>query len=187
MLELAPLLERCRSGDALAWEALVRRFQGRVYGLALHYLRNGEEARDVAQDVFIRVYQRLDSFEGGEFLPWLLHVARNAAVDRLRRLRARPPLQDVSIEDGPQLAGSGASPEQASAEGERKRLLYRALGAVGAKHREILILKEIEGLKLEEISSMLGVPVGTLKSRSSRARLELAARVRDLDPSYGAS
>jgi RNA polymerase sigma-70 factor (ECF subfamily) len=151
--------------------------------MALHYLRNREEARDLAQEVFIRVYQRLGSFAGGELPPWILQVARNACIDRLRRIKARPPLQDVPAEDWPELAGVGASPEVESELAERKRLLYRALGEVGEKHREILILKEIEGLRLEQIAEMLGVPLGTIKSRSNRARLELAACVCRLDPS----
>ncbi len=186
VVDVAALVERCRSGDGLAWEALVRRFQARVHGLTLQYLRNAEEARDVAQDVFIRVYQRLDSFDGGEFVPWLLQVTRNACIDRLRRIRARPS-QDVSIEDGPELPLDAAGPEEALEHRERERLLQRALGGLSEKHREIVLLKEIQGLKFEEIAAMLNVPIGTLKSRSNRARLELAALVRRLDPSYGTS
>jgi RNA polymerase sigma-70 factor (ECF subfamily) len=156
LVEVATLIERCRSGDGLAWEALVRRHQARVFGVALHYLRNSEEARDVAQDVFIRIYENLDAFDDGEFLPWLLRVARNACIDRLRRIKARPPLQDVSIEDGPELPIDSANPEEESQQRERTRLLYRALGGMSAKHREIVLLKEIQGLTLEEIGAMLG-------------------------------
>lgn len=183
-VEVAALVERCRTGDGLAWERLVRLCQARVYGVSLHYMRNAEEARDVAQEVFIRVYQRLDSFEGGEFVPWLLQVARNACIDRLRRIRARPQ-QDLSIEDGPELPLDAASPVEALEHRERERLLYRALGSLSEKHREIVLLKEIQGLKFEEIAALLNVPIGTLKSRSNRARLELAECVRRLDPSYG--
>jgi RNA polymerase sigma-70 factor (ECF subfamily) len=187
LLEVSTLVERCRAGDGLAWEALVRRFQGRIYGVGLHYLRNAEEARDVAQEVFVRVYRQLDRFEGGEFLPWLLRVARNACLDRLRRIKARLPLQDLPFDEGLETPDEAVSPEEAAARHERKRLLYRAMGGLSESHREILILKEIQGLKFEEVAAVLEVPVGTLKSRSNRARLELAARIRDLDPSYGSS
>jgi RNA polymerase sigma-70 factor (ECF subfamily) len=186
LVDVATLVERCRSGDGLAWEALVRLYQARVYGLALHYLRNAEEARDVAQDVFVSVYRHLDRFGGGEFLPWLLCVARNASIDRLRRLRSRPQQHDVGVEDDAELPSDAPGPEEQSSRQERRRLLYRALGALSESHREIVLLKEIEGLTLEEIATLLGVPVGTLKSRSHRARLELARRVLELDPSYGA-
>jgi RNA polymerase sigma-70 factor (ECF subfamily) len=185
LIEVETLVERCRAGDALAWEALVRGCQARVHGVALHYLRNSEEARDVAQDVFVRVYENLDAFDGAEFLPWILRVARNACIDRLRRIKARPPLHDVPVEDGPELAADAESPEERSGRQERRRLLHRALEGLSEKHREILLLKEIQGLTLEEIGGLLGLPVGTLKSRSHRARLELAERVRELDPSYG--
>jgi RNA polymerase sigma-70 factor (ECF subfamily) len=181
------LLERCRAGDALAWEALVRGYQGRVYAVAYNYMREREEARDVAQEVFIKVYKQLHTLQGGEMLlPWLIRMTRNACIDRLRRLKARPPASDVRVEDGPQIAATGRSPEERSSEEARRRLLYRALDGMSDKNREIIMLKEIHGLKLEEISSLLALPLGTVKSRSNRARLDLAMRVRHLDPSYGA-
>ncbi len=186
MVEVATLVERCREGDDLAWEALVRRFQGRVYAVAFHYMRNAEEARDMAQEVFIRVYQRLDSFHGGEgFLAWMLSVTRHACIDRLRRQRARPPAEDLCTERGLELEAEGPTPEEASDAEAHKRLLYRALAGMKEDNREMILLKEIQGLKFEEIARMLALPIGTVKSRSNRARVELAARVRLLDPSYG--
>ncbi len=187
MEDLAPIVERCRRGDALAWEALVRRFQARVYGVAFHYLRNGEEARDLAQDVFVKVYRNLSSFKGEAFLPWLLRLARNAAIDRLRRQKARPPAEDLPVDDGVELAGCGPTPEDAWVTGSRKRLVHRALGRMNEQNREMILLKDIQGLNLQEIAVLLGVPLGTVKSRSSRARTELARRVIELDPSYGTS
>jgi len=185
--ELAPIIERCRKGDALAWEALVRRHQARVYGVAFHYLRDGEEARDLAQEVFVKVYKNLDSFKGdAAFLPWLLRMARNAAIDRIRRQKARPPADDLQVGDAVELQSNERSPEQAWEADVGKRLVHRALGRMSEQNREIILLKDIQGLKLEEIAEMLGVPLGTVKSRSSRARTELAKRVVELDPSYGA-
>lgn len=187
MADVATLVDRCRRGDGLAWEALVRRFQSRVYSVAYHYMRDADEARDVAQDIFVRVYQRLDGYDGSSaFIAWLLRVSRNVCIDRLRRRAARPPASDLALDDGVELAGGGPSPEDAAANSDRKALLYRALHAMNAKNREIILLKEIQGLKIEEISEMLDLPIGTVKSRSSRARIELATRVRALAPSYGA-
>ena len=165
----------------------MRRFQSRVYSVAYHYMRDADEARDVAQDIFVRVYQRLDGYDGSSaFIAWLLRVSRNVCIDRLRRRAARPPASDLALDDGVELAGGGPSPEDAAANSDRKALLYRALHAMSAKNREIILLKEIHGLKIEEISEMLDLPIGTVKSRSSRARIELATRVRALAPSYGA-
>jgi len=164
----------------------VRRYQGRVYGVAWHYLRDSDEARDAAQEVFVKIYRELHTFQGGaRFEPWMLRLARNACIDRLRKQRVRPPASDVRVEDGPQLATSAPSPEEESAGAARKRLLYRAMDRMSDKNREMILLKDIQGLKVEEISAMLAVPAGTVKSRSSRARLELASCVRRLDPSYG--
>lgn len=185
-MDLADLLDRCRRGDELAWEALVRRFQARVYGLAFHYVRNAEEARDLAQEIFIRIYRKLGTFRGhGTFLPWMLRLARNVCIDHLRRAKARPPESDLPIDEGAELPETGPTPEQAWAAGSRKRLVYRALQRLNPQNREMIVLKDIEGLKLEEIASLLKLPVGTVKSRSNRARIELARAVLDLTSAPG--
>ena len=187
MLDVATLLERCRSGDSLAWEALVRRYQARVYSVAVHYMRDREEARDVAQDIFIRIYQRLDSFRGDEkFVPWMLSLARNCCIDRLRRLKVRTPPSSVSLDEGVEVAAPGPTAEDSTHADDRQRLLYRALHRLSDKNREMILLKDIQGLKLEEIAALLLLPLGTVKSRSSRARIELAKSLRVLDPSCGA-
>ena len=186
-MELETLLDRCRQGDDLAWEALVRRYQGRVYAVAYHYMRDREEARDVAQEIFVKVYRGLGKMrEGDRFLPWLLRLARNCCIDRLRRLKVRTPAAEVPVEEAPQIVATGPTPEDASLEGARRGLLYRAIAGLGEKSREMILLREIQQLKLEEIAEMLGLPIGTVKSRSHRARLELAKAVRVMDPSYGA-
>ena len=187
MADLATLVERCLRGDDLAWEAFVRRFQARIYGLAFHYLRDSEEARDVAQEIFIQIYRKLDSFRENENpVPWMLRVGRNLCIDRLRRLKARPPAVDIPAEEASELTASGPSPEAAAETEVQRRLVYRALDGMTDKNREMILLKEIQGLKLDEIATLLKEPLGTIKSRSNRARIELATRVRALDPSYGA-
>ncbi len=187
MAELQAILERCRLGDDLAWEALVRRYQSRVYAVALHYVRDATEARDMAQEVFIRVYQRIATLQGHEtFLPWLLRVARNVCIDHLRRRKVRPPAVDVPVEDGPELADPKADPHEHWAVEDRKRLVYRALEKMSDQDREIILLKEIQGLDLKEVAEMLGIPVGTVKSRSHRARLHLARIVLTMNPAYAA-
>jgi len=186
LLDLDTLLERCRRGDELAWEALVRRFQARVFGVALHYLRDRDEARDAAQDAFIKVYRGLGSLQEGQaFVPWLLRLARNCAVDRLRRLRVRQPAVAVPAEQAAEVADSAPSLEEALLGDARRALVYRALGALSETNREMILLKDIQQMKLEEIAGLLALPLGTVKSRTSRARVELARAVRRIDPSYG--
>lgn len=186
-METDELLARCRQGDDLAWEGLVRRFQGRVFGLALHYLRDREEARDAAQEVFLKVYRHLDRLdEGRAFLPWLLRLTRNACLDRLRRLKVRRPDEGlVPVDEAAEVPVRDASAEEELLTDGRRALVYRALGALSEHSREVIVLKDIEEMTLREIAELLGVTVGTVKSRSHRARLELARAVRELDPSYG--
>ncbi len=186
-MELHTLLEKCRQGDDLAWEALVRRYQARVFAVSMHYMRDREEARDVAQDVFVKLYRKLDTLRDGQtFLPWLIRMTRNSAIDRIRKLKSRTPEESVPIEDGPEIAASQPSPEQDSLRRWRTGLLHRALNQLSQQSREIILLKDIQELKLNEISEMLALPLGTIKSRSHRARLELAKAVQQLESSSGA-
>ena len=185
-IEEATLVERCRGGDELAWEWLVRRCQGRVYGLAYHYLGSAEDARDVAQEAFVRVYRQLASFEGDRFMAWLLRITRNLCIDQLRRRKTRPPAEDVRADaDGDTAPRDAApSPEQAWLADARRRLVHQALQRLDGANREVILLKDIQGLRLDEIADLLGLPIGTVKSRAHRARLELARQVVAIDPSY---
>lgn len=177
-MDLRDLLDRCRDGDELAWEALVRTYQGRVYGLAYHYMRDHEAARDLAQEIFVKVYRNLPDLEGHEmFLRWMLRIGRNLCIDHLRRARVRPPAEDLALEEGPELAAGTPGPEESWMADSDRRLVHRALGRLSEKNREMILLKEIQGMNLEEIADLLDLPIGTVKSRSNRARLELARAV----------
>jgi len=177
-MDLSIVLERCRGGDELAWEVLVRQFQGRIYGVAYHYVGNAEDARDLAQESFIRLYQNLALCPDEKgFLPWLIRITRNACIDHLRRRSARPPSQDIAADEMLDLRSSAIDPEQSYEADSRKQLIYKALKEMTEINREIILLKDIQGLALEEIASMLHVPLGTVKSRSNRARIELAQRL----------
>jgi len=173
-MDLDRLLTRCRAGDELAWESLVSQYQGRVCSLAYHYTGSDEEALDVAQEIFVRVWKRLDTCREPErFLGWLLSITRNCCLDHLRRRKARPPAQDVAVEDLESLAAAVPHPDEDLEAGDRKRLLEAGLARLSAINREMIVLKDIQGLTLEEIATMLDLPLGTVKSRSSRARIEL--------------
>lgn len=175
-MELEELLHRCRRGEDLAWERLVRLYQGRIFGLCLHYVGNPDDARDVAQEIFVKVYRHLRNCPGADhFLPWLLTIARNSCLDHLRRRKARPrttPLEKIRF-----ARLEARNPEEQLLADSRKGLLHRALQKLTRMNREIVLLKEIQGLSLEEISTILRIPLGTVKSRSHRARLELAEQL----------
>jgi RNA polymerase sigma-70 factor, ECF subfamily len=177
-MELTSLLDRCRQGDDLAWEAFVRQFERRIYSIASGYASGHDEARDLAQDVFVRLYETRGRWAPAEgFVPWLVRVARNVCLDHLRRKKARPPAEDVQADEMWDLASTAAGPDAELETVGKQRMVWRALQSLGHLSREIIQLKEIQGLSLQEVAAILGVPVGTVKSRSNRARLELAERV----------
>ena len=101
----------------------MRRFQSQIYGMAFHYVRNADDARDLAQDIFVRVYQKLESAPDGEFAPWMFRVARNLCIDQLRRRKARPPATDLAADEQLDLAAPGPGPEESWVTDERKRLV----------------------------------------------------------------
>jgi len=180
-MDLAMLLERCKAGDELAWEALVRQFQARVFGIAFHYTGNSEDARDLAQEIFIRIYRHLDLCgDEGMFVPWMIRISRNACIDHLRRKKARPAPADVAVDEMVHLQAPGLNPEEHSMAEARRQVIHLAFRKLTALNREVILLREILGLPLEEIASMLKIPLGTVKSRINRARIELAERVRAL-------
>jgi len=177
-VELAVLIGRCKAGDGLAWEAFVRQFQGRVYSLASSYARTREDARDMAQEIFVRLYEKRQAWPEDEgFVPWMIRTARNLCIDLIRKAQVRPSAADSSEEDLARLTATTENPENLCHLGARKALLWRAVRSLTALNREIIVLRDIQGLSLEEVSALLGIPIGTVKSRSNRARLELAQKV----------
>ncbi len=185
-MEIPELLDGCRRGDELAWEALVRRFQSRVYGVAIYYLGNAEEARDLAQEVFVRLYRRLDACTNDEtFVSWLIQITRNAAIDRLRRIKARPQGIGTPVEEMWDIPSPEPGPEEHLLASRRRDLVHRALAKLSRINREMILLKEIQGLSLESIAKLLGLPIGTVKSRSNRARIELAREIVSLSAESG--
>jgi RNA polymerase sigma-70 factor (ECF subfamily) len=178
IMDEGQLLARCHAGDELAWEALIRRHQARVLSIALTYVGDVEEAKDVAQETFIRVWRRLETCrDPGRFQAWLVQVARSAALDHLRRRKARPPARDLPADEVTWLADPAPDPARSWEAAGRRRLIWRALGRLSEINREMILLKDMQGLPLEEIAGMLELPLGTVKSRTNRARLELARAV----------
>ncbi len=164
------LVEDVRAGDRLAYGVLVRRHQARVIGLAQRYLRDAALAEDLAQEVFVRAYRSLARFETGRrFGPWLMAITANRVRDHAKG-RARRNEVEFEVEA---LGASDASPlEQASAREQLVRL-EAGISALPDETREILRLRFIDGLDYEEVAETLALPLGTIKSRISRARTAL--------------
>ena len=182
-MDPAELLKRCSQGNELAWEVLVRQHQGRICAIAYGYLGDQDEAFDLAQEIFVRVYQRLHTCDDPEkFISWLTRIARNACIDHLRRMKARPPRQDIPSDEMHNLAGASSNPEQDWVRNSRKKMVFKAMQELSEINREIILLKDIQELPLDEIATMLDLPVGTVKSRSNRARIELARIIAGFAP-----
>ncbi len=181
-LDLGQTITQCQRGNPLAWEALVKQHQARVYGLSCFYLRNRVDAQEAVQDIFIKVFHGLQSFKGGgeEFLPWLLAIARNCCLDRLRAVRVRNHYEDAYETMQVRIGNAVESPETIAARDQQQRMLYQALSEIDGTSRDILVLKDIQGLKLEQVAEILAIPVGTVKSRSNRTRIDLVKRLTQL-------
>jgi RNA polymerase sigma-70 factor (ECF subfamily) len=186
MVDLATLLPRCQAGDELAWEAFVRRFQGRIYGMACAYTGHPDDARELAQDVFVRLYETRGRWpEADRFVPWLVLTARNLCVDYLRRRKARTKAAEVELDEAAALTGAEPDPEERAGTSGRKSIVRRALSRLTAISRDIIILRDVQGLSIAEVARSLRIPTGTVKSRASRARVELAEHVLALSQAAG--
>jgi RNA polymerase sigma-70 factor (ECF subfamily) len=173
------LLGRCRAGDEAAWQALVSRHTRRVFNLAYRFVGRVDEAEDLTQDIFVKVYQSLARYrsEEGSFGTWLTTVARNQAIDNYRRRREerRRRVDDEAILDI--VPSTQEGPQRSLEREERVRLVHQGLRALPPDLRQPIVLCDLQGLAYEEAASILAIPLGTVKSRINRGRLELAKRL----------
>ena len=170
------LIAECLGGRRDAFGELVSRYQARLYNAAVRLVDNPEDAADVVQDAFLNAYQSLHTFKGdAEFFTWLYRIAFNTAISLKRKKRATVSLDAGGPEGGidPDDPSEYVKPGAALQRNEDERQLQEALNRLSHEHREVLVLKDIEGMKYEEIAEVLGVPIGTIRSRLHRARLEL--------------
>ena len=185
----AQFIERLKRGDAAAFEQLVSERTGEIYGLLYRLTENGEEARDLTQETFLRAFQSIVHFRGDSDLrTWIYRIAINQARNRWRWWRRRRRDATVSIDavdtngGRPALVAtlksdSATDPEQDTLAHERERVLRKALSSLRRVYREAVILRDIEGFTYEEIATALDISVGTVKSRLARGRQELRRKL----------
>lgn len=173
------LVKRCREGDQAAWRELVARHTRRVFGLAYRFVGRVDEAEDLTQEVFVKVYQGLERYReaDGSFASWVAAVARNQAIDHYRRRREEGlrRVEDPALMEG--IASADDGPLRSLEREERIQFVHRGLRSLPADLREPLILRDLQGLPYDEVAGILRVPLGTVKSRINRGRLELAKRL----------
>ncbi|MBA4062793.1 MAG: RNA polymerase subunit sigma [Isosphaera sp.] len=164
------------NGRREAFGELVTRYQARLYNAAIRLVDGPEDAADVVQDAFLSAFQSLHSFKGdAEFFTWLYRIAFNTAISLKRKKRAAVSL-DAGRADGridPDDPSEYVKPGAGLERTEDERRLHEAIARLSHEHREVLVLKDLDGLKYEDIAEVLGVPIGTIRSRLHRARLEL--------------
>lgn len=180
-VDLEQLVRSAQAGDVESFNRLVLAHQDQVYSLAYRFMGQRAAAEDATQEAFVRAFRAIRSFRGEHFRAWLLSITANACRDELRRQRRRPTrsLDAPALEgeaSAPDPADPGPSPEAAALNAELRAALERALLQLPEEWRLVVVLTDVHGLSYEEVSIAAGLPLGTVKSRISRAR----GRLRDI-------
>jgi RNA polymerase sigma-70 factor, ECF subfamily len=183
-LEDAEVIRRVRAGDTDAFGVLVDRYGARITRLVRGFVRNEEDARDVTQESFLKAFARLDRFDGrSAFYTWLYRISANTAMDHNKKVRRRPaplPLEAPREDDerpAAAPAAPGPSPVERAMTAELRVRIDRALEGLSPVYREVIVLRELEGLSYDDIARALRVSRGTVESRLFRARERLRARL----------
>lgn len=181
----ADIIRRVRAGDADAFGALVEKYAGRIQRLVRGFIRNEKDAEDVVQDSFVKAFARLDRFDGrSAFFTWLYRIAANTSMDHNKKIRRRQPALslDATREDEDGIAAiapaaKGPSPLQGAITKELRRSIDEAMASLPDIYREVVVLREMEGLSYDDMARALAVSRGTIESRLFRARERLRARL----------
>ena len=179
--EESRFVARLQANEDAAYDELVRTYNASIFHVAYRMLGDSAEASDVVQDIFLKVFRNIDGFKGEAALKtWIFRIAFSEILNRLRRWKRRYRFATVSIDDQPNGGGSGhhiadsrPTPEEALESKEQERAIQLALSKLSRDHRSIIVLRDIEGFSYTEIADVLGVSIGTVKSRLARARGDL--------------
>jgi RNA polymerase sigma-70 factor (ECF subfamily) len=176
------LIERCLRGDQVAWESIVRQHWRKVFNVAYKFVGKHHEAEDLTQDIFLKVFKSLETFDRrANFQTWLISVSRNLCIDHYRSVRKERETIDRAVDPG-QLtpASPDAGPHAALEQRDRVVLLREAMQSLPDALRTAVLLRDIQELTYQEIADRLELPEGTVKSRINRGRTELARQIRRL-------
>lgn len=184
------LVRRCVEQRAPeAFEMLMSRYHGRIYAVVTRLVGDADRARDLTQETFLKAWRAIDRFEGSAaFYTWLYRIARNAVTSDYRKSAVRPRVT-VSLDHGPAGREEGESLDVEAASGdpveetlsrERRDAIVAAIDSLIPDFREIIVLRDVEKYAYEDIAEMLEIPVGTVRSRLHRARMELKAKLVDI-------
>ena len=175
----AELVKACLTGDHRAWESIVRQHHQRLYNLAYRFTGRFDEAEDLAQEIFLKVYRTLNSYrpESGALVTWMVRVGRNHIIDHYRKFKTERTQTDsieVEYEKAEENPARYRNPAEALEQRELSERIHQALLRISEDLREAVILRDLEEFTYDEIADMLNLPLGTVKSRINRGRAELA-------------
>jgi RNA polymerase sigma-70 factor (ECF subfamily) len=180
--DIETLIQRCLHGDQQAWEQIVRQYWRKVFNVAYKFVAKHDEAEDLTQDIFLKIFKSLDTFDRrANFQTWLISISRNLCIDHYRSVRKERETIDREV-DANELAPASheAGPVAALEQRDRVTLLRQALGGLPDTLRTAVIMRDIQELSYQEIADRLRLPEGTVKSRINRGRTELARQIRRL-------
>jgi RNA polymerase sigma-70 factor (ECF subfamily) len=177
----AQLIAETLAGKTTAFGQLVQKYQDRLYNTVVHVVGNTEDARDVVQEAFVQAFVKLGTFQQtSAFYTWLYRIAFNVAASHCRRRRPCASVEQVRETTGQEPIDGQSGPDERLEQEERARQVQQALAALSDEHRTVLVLREIDGCCYETIAEVLGVPVGTVRSRLHRARMQLRDELREV-------
>lgn len=181
MSEDFQLIEETLGGQPAAFGGLVCKYQDRLYNTLLHVLGHAEDARDVVQDAFVQAFLKLETFRHhSAFYTWLYRIAFNLAATRRRRRRITGSVDQAHESTGQEPADPHDGPTDLVEQEERRRQVQAAIGQLNEEHRTVLVLRDIDGQSYEEIAEILELPIGTVRSRLHRARMQLRDQLKEV-------
>jgi RNA polymerase sigma-70 factor (ECF subfamily) len=182
---VAMLVRRCIAGDAAAWEEIVQTYNRRIYNICYRFAGSGDDAEDLTQEAFIKMYRTLSSYDPskGAFVTWVTTITRNLLVDHFRKTKqdrvtdsidAAPSEHEDAQPLGEQIQDQSAPPDAHVRSREVRETVHGALARLSPELREAVILRDLQDMDYRDIAAVLKVPEGTVKSRINRGRAELA-------------
>jgi len=175
------LIERCLNHDEAAWEQILFRYKRKVFGIAFKFTGRFEEAEDLTQEIFLKVFKALATYKKEQdFSWWLVSISRNACIDYYRSVKRERKVFSENLDRIKEFKFEGLSPQGNLEAAERSRMLRQRLGELPEDLRVVLILRDLKGLSYKEIADQLGLVEGTVKSRIHRGRAELAEKIKGI-------
>lgn len=181
MIDDAQLIDETLRGRSAAFGQLVEKYQDRLYNTIVHVVGNGEDALDVVQDAFVQAFLKLESFQhSSTFYTWLYRIAFNTAASQRRRKHPVLSVEQTRETSGQEPVDGQSGPSEHLEQLERSRQVQQAIAGLSEEHRAVVVLREIDGCCYETIAEILNLPVGTVRSRLHRARLQLRDQLREM-------